>query len=61
MACSRVDFTFTLIADFGGTTRRKVTTLKTRLRWEDNTKVDLTEIKLNVMVWIYLAEDRYEW
>jgi hypothetical protein len=30
-------------------------------RWEDNIKMELLEIKLNVVDWIGLAQDRYRW
>jgi hypothetical protein len=29
--------------------------------WEDNIKVDLTEIGWGIMDWIHLAQDRDEW
>jgi hypothetical protein len=32
-----------------------------RRRWIDNIKMDLLEIKLNVVDWIGLAQDRYRW
>jgi hypothetical protein len=32
-----------------------------RRRWMDNIKVDLLEIRLNVVDWIGLAKDRYSW
>jgi hypothetical protein len=32
-----------------------------RHRWEDNIKLDLREIKINVMKWIQLAQDRVHW
>jgi hypothetical protein len=32
-----------------------------RRRWMDNIKMDLSEIGLNVMDWIGLAQDRYRW
>jgi hypothetical protein len=30
-------------------------------RWIDNIKMDLLEIRLNVVDWIGLAQDRYRW
>jgi hypothetical protein len=32
-----------------------------RCRWIDNIKMDLLEIRLNVVDWIGLAQDRYRW
>jgi hypothetical protein len=32
-----------------------------RRRWIDNIKIDLSEIGLNVVDWIGLAQDRYRW
>jgi hypothetical protein len=32
-----------------------------RHRWMDNIKMDLLEIRLNVVDWIGLAQDRYRW
>jgi hypothetical protein len=32
-----------------------------RRRWIDNIKMDLLEIRLNVVDWIGLAQDRYRW
>jgi hypothetical protein len=32
-----------------------------RHRWEDNIKMDLTEIGLKVGNWIHLAQDRDQW
>jgi hypothetical protein len=34
---------------------------RSRRRWMDNIKVDLLEIELNVVAWIFLAQDRYRW
>jgi hypothetical protein len=31
------------------------------LRWKDNIKMDLSEIVLEGMDWIYLAQDRDQW
>jgi hypothetical protein len=32
-----------------------------RRRWEDNIKMDLTEIEINGANWIRLAEDKVQW
>jgi hypothetical protein len=32
-----------------------------RRKWIDNIKMDLLEIRLNVVDWIDLAQDRYRW
>jgi hypothetical protein len=32
-----------------------------RRGWIDNTKIDLSEIGVNVVDWIGLAQDRYRW
>jgi hypothetical protein len=32
-----------------------------RRRWIDNIKMDLSEIGVNVVDWISLAQDRYRW
>jgi hypothetical protein len=32
-----------------------------RLRWVNNIKVDLLELRLSVVDWIGLAQDRYRW
>jgi hypothetical protein len=32
-----------------------------RCRWIDNIKIDLLEIRLSVVDWIGLAQDRYRW
>jgi hypothetical protein len=32
-----------------------------RTRWVDNIKLDLGEIRLSVVDWIGLAQDRYRW
>jgi hypothetical protein len=34
---------------------------KPRCSWIDNIKMDLSEIGLNVVGWIGLAQDRYRW
>jgi hypothetical protein len=32
-----------------------------RRRWDDNIKMDLREIGLDIMEWIHLAQDRDRW
>jgi hypothetical protein len=32
-----------------------------RLRWEDNIKMDLKEIRIDEANWIQLAQDRVQW
>jgi hypothetical protein len=32
-----------------------------RHRWEDNIKVDLTEIRIDEANWIRLAQNRFKW
>jgi hypothetical protein len=32
-----------------------------RRRWEDNIKLDLREIEIDVANWIQLAQDRFQW
>jgi hypothetical protein len=32
-----------------------------KCRWEDNIKMDLREIGMDVMNWIWLAQDRVQW
>jgi hypothetical protein len=32
-----------------------------RCRWEDNIKLDLREIGIDVANWIWLAQDRIQW
>jgi hypothetical protein len=34
---------------------------RSRHRWIDNIKMDLSEIGLSVVDWIGLAQDRYRW
>jgi hypothetical protein len=34
---------------------------RTRCRWEDNIKVDITEIGYGVVDWIHMAQDRDLW
>jgi hypothetical protein len=43
---------------FGGKTKRKKILLRTRIRWEDNMKMDLREIEWGGMDWIRLAQGR---
>jgi hypothetical protein len=32
-----------------------------RRRWEDNIRIDLREIRWEVVVWMHLAQDRDQW
>jgi hypothetical protein len=32
-----------------------------RCRWMDNIKIDLLEIRVSVVNWVGLAQDRYRW
>jgi hypothetical protein len=32
-----------------------------RHKWEDNSKMDLREIRFEGVVWIHLAQDRVQW
>jgi hypothetical protein len=34
---------------------------KPRRRWIDNIKMDLLEIRVSVVDWVGLAQDRYRW
>jgi hypothetical protein len=34
---------------------------KPRRRWEDNIKIDLREVGIDVANWIHLAQDRVQW
>jgi hypothetical protein len=34
---------------------------RTRRRWEDNIKLDLREVGINLANWIQLAQDRVQW
>jgi hypothetical protein len=34
---------------------------RSRLRWEDNIKMDLQELVCGAMDWMYLAQDRGRW
>jgi hypothetical protein len=45
----------------GRKARGKETTRRPRCKWMDNIKMDLSEIGLNVVDWIGLAQDRYRW
>jgi len=44
-----------------GTPERKTPLGRTRLRWEDNIKIDLQEVGCGAMGWIELAQDRDRW
>jgi hypothetical protein len=35
--------------------------VRPRGRWEDNIKMDLRQIRINVANWIQLAQDRVQW
>jgi hypothetical protein len=49
------------VQGFGGKSRRKETTWKTKRRWEDGIRMDLREIGLGGVDWIRLAQDRDRW
>jgi len=49
------------IQGFGGETRGKEITWKTRRRWEDNIKMDLQGVGCVDMDWIELTQDRDGW
>jgi hypothetical protein len=34
---------------------------RTRRKWKDNIKLDLREIRIDVVNWIQLAQDRDQW
>jgi len=34
---------------------------KPRRRWEDNIKMDLRKIEIDVAIWIRLTQDRVQW
>ena len=57
-ACSMYGGEERCIQGFGGETEGK---RSLRLRWQDNTKMDLQEVEWRDMDWIYLARDRYRW
>jgi hypothetical protein len=40
---------------------RKKQVGKPRRMWEDNIKIDFTEILRGGMKWIHLPQDRYQW
>jgi len=44
-----------------GEAQREETSGKTMHRWEDNIKLDLREIGINVANWFQLAQDRVQW
>jgi hypothetical protein len=39
----------------------KIPLEKPRPRWEDNIKMDLTEVRCKVVNWSHLAQDRDQW
>jgi hypothetical protein len=49
------------IKDIGGKARRKGPLGRPRRRWVDNIKIDLREIRWDVMDWIDLSQDRDQW
>jgi hypothetical protein len=57
-ACSTNGREEECISVIGGKAKRKETTRKTRRRWANNIKMDLREIGLGDMDWIYVAQDR---
>jgi hypothetical protein len=44
-----------------GKPERKRPLGRPRRRWIDNIKMDLLQIRLNVVGWIRLVQDRYRW
>jgi hypothetical protein len=44
-----------------GRPERKSPLGRSRRRWEDNIKMDLMEIGIDVANWIQLAQDRVQW
>jgi len=46
---------------FVGKTEGKRQLEKPRHRWESNIRIDLREILLESMAWIYLAQDSEQW
>jgi hypothetical protein len=44
-----------------GKPEEKIPLGRPRRRWIDNIKMDLLEIRFNVVDWIGLAQDRYRW
>jgi hypothetical protein len=46
---------------FGWEARRKRPLGRPRRRWEDNIKMDLREIGIDVANWIQLTQDRVQW
>jgi len=49
------------VQGFGGKTRGKETTWKTRRRWENNIKTDIAEVRWKGLEWIDLAQDSDSW
>jgi hypothetical protein len=45
----------------GGRTEGKRPLGRPRWRWEDNIKMDLREIGIDGVNWIWLAQDRVQW
>jgi hypothetical protein len=46
------------VQGFGGKSRMKKTTWKTRCRWDDGIRMDLREIACGSVEWIQLAQGR---
>ena len=44
-----------------GKPTRKIPFGKPRRRWEDNIRMDLKEIGINMRNWVYSAQDRHYW
>jgi len=44
-----------------GKSERKIPLGRPRRRWEDNIRMDLREIRWEVVEWIHLAQDRDQW
>jgi hypothetical protein len=59
--CSMYEVDEACIQGFGGKVRRKMTTRKTRRRWEDNIRMDLRDIGWGGMDCINLAQDGDQW
>jgi hypothetical protein len=46
---------------FVGRHESKIPLERPRRKWEDNIKMDLREISIDVADWIWLAQDRVRW
>ena len=60
-ACSTYRVIQKCIQSFNGKTSRKRPLGRPRRRWEDNIKMDLSEMGSDPRNWIALAEDRDQW